>query len=141
MYVTADKPEIDGGSPGATVPCAATQCPTVTVIHGISGKWTPFILMALAERPHRFGELLRLVSGISQRMLTQTLYDLQRDGYVTRTVLSTKPPSVEYSLSPVGNSLFATLNLVLDWARSNHPVIIEARDQFDRTADPQTRRP
>jgi DNA-binding HxlR family transcriptional regulator len=111
--------------------CPTTVCPTFEVIQGISGKWTAFLMMALAERPHRFGELRRLFPGISQRMLTQTLYDLQRDGYATRVVLPTKPPSVEYSLSPLGQSLFHQLRTVLDWARVNHEAVLEARFKFD----------
>jgi DNA-binding HxlR family transcriptional regulator len=106
-------------------------CPTFDVIHGISGKWTAFVMMALAERPHRFGELRRLFPDISQRMLTQTLHDLQRDGYAKRTVLPTKPPSVEYALSPLGESLFQQLALVLEWSRNNHHAVLEARREFD----------
>ena len=64
----------------AAVACDAPVCPTFDVMHGIGWKWTTFVLMALAERPHRFGELRRLFPGISKRMLTQTLHDLQRDG-------------------------------------------------------------
>ncbi|RVA72385.1 transcriptional regulator, partial [Mesorhizobium sp. M7A.F.Ca.CA.001.08.2.1] len=73
------------------------NCPVREVIQGVSGKWRSLLMMALAEKPYRFGELRRLVPDISQRMLTQTLYDLQRDGYVHREVFPTKPPSVEYS--------------------------------------------
>lgn len=118
-------------------------CPTREVIQGISGKWTAFVLMALDERPHRFGELRRLIPDISQRMLTQTLHDLQRDGYILRKVLPTKPPSVEYSLSPLGASLFEQLSLVLQWARSNHHIVRNARLEFDahRQLDPSARGP
>jgi DNA-binding HxlR family transcriptional regulator len=113
------------------VACPAGVCPTFDVVQGISGKWTAFLMMALAERPHRFGELRRLFPGISQRMLTQTLHDLRRDGYATRVVLPTKPPSVEYSLSPLGRSLFQRFRTVLDWARANHEAVVEARLKFD----------
>ena len=79
-------------------------------------------MMALAEQPYRFGELRRLVPDISQRMLTQTLHDLQRDGYVHREVFPTKPPSVEYSLTDLGRSMFEPLSALL-----NGPSTIMAR--------------
>ena len=72
-----------------------SDCPVRDVIQGLSGKWSSLLMAALAEQPYRFGELRRLVPDISQRMLTQTLYDLQRDGYVHREVFPTKPPSVD----------------------------------------------
>ena len=71
------------------------DCPVREVIQGLNGKWSSLLMAALAEKPYRFGELRRLVPDISQRMLTQTLHDLQRDGYVHREVFPTKPPSVE----------------------------------------------
>jgi DNA-binding HxlR family transcriptional regulator len=108
------------------------DCPVRDVMQGISGIWVPPLLIALGEHPHRFGELRRLLAGISQRMLTQTLHDLQRDGYVHRKVLPTNPPSVEYSLSPLGNSLFGQLRLLLQWAELNHHAVRKARDEFDR---------
>jgi DNA-binding HxlR family transcriptional regulator len=107
------------------------ECPVRAVMHGISGKWTASLLMALAERPHRFGELRRLFRDLSQRMLTQTLHDLQRDGYVRRQVLPTNPPSVEYSLTLLGSSLFQQLRTVLQWATVNHHAVLAAREAFD----------
>ncbi len=68
---------------------------------------------------------------ISQRMLTQTLRDLQRDGYIDRTVFATKPPSVEYKMTPLGHSLFARLEGVMRWAAAHHGEIRAARDKFD----------
>jgi DNA-binding HxlR family transcriptional regulator len=110
-------------------------CPTFDVMGTISSKWVPFLLMALAERPHRFGELRRLLPDISQRMLTQSLRDLQRDGYVGRRVLPTNPPSVEYSLTALGQSLHAELRAVFDWAAANHRAVLDARAAFDRARE------
>lgn len=107
------------------------NCPVRGVVQNIFGKWSPLLLMALAERPYRFGELRRLVPDISQRMLTQTLRDLQRDGYVRREVFPTKPPSVEYSLSDMGLSMFASLSILLDWAEQNFSAVKAAREAFD----------
>ncbi|TPN59432.1 helix-turn-helix transcriptional regulator [Mesorhizobium sp. B1-1-4] len=107
------------------------DCPVRNVIHGVSGKWSSLLMMALAERSYRFGELRRLVPDISQRMLTQTLHDLQRDGYVHREVFPTKPPSVEYSLTDLGHSMFGALHQFILWAELNHDAVREARADFD----------
>ena len=106
------------------------NCPVRDVIQGISGKWNTLLMSALAEKPYRFGELRRLVPDISQRMLTQTLHDLQRDGYVHREVFPTKPPSVEYSLTDLGRSMFGPLHELLLWAELNHGAVRNARAAF-----------
>jgi DNA-binding HxlR family transcriptional regulator len=107
------------------------DCPVRNVLQNIFGKWSALLLSALAEKPYRFGELRRLVPDISQRMLTQTLRDLQRDGYVHREVFPTKPPSVEYSLTVLGRSMFSSLQHLLIWADSNLDRVRAARQQFD----------
>jgi DNA-binding HxlR family transcriptional regulator len=107
------------------------NCPVREVIQGVSGKWRSLLMMALAESPYRFGELRRLVPDISQRMLTQTLYDLQRDGYVHREVFPTKPPSVEYSLTDLGRSMFGAFHQLILWAELNHDAVRAARAAFD----------
>ena len=112
----------------------AGNCPVRDVMNQISGKWSTLILQALASRPYRFGELRRLVPDISQRMLTQTLRDLQRDGYIEREVFPTKPPSVEYRMTDLGRSLFEPLSKVLAWAADNHPSVRAARARFDQSA-------
>ena len=115
------------GSGGGNI----ADCPVRDVIQGISNKWSSLLMMALAEKPYRFGELRRLVPDISQRMLTQTLHDLQRDGYVHREVFPTKPPSVEYSLTDLGRSMFGPLHQLLQWAERNHGAVRDARAAFD----------
>ncbi|TIO09274.1 helix-turn-helix domain-containing protein [Mesorhizobium sp.] len=115
------------GSGGGNI----ADCPVRDVIQGISNKWSSLLMMALAEKPYRFGELRRLVPDISQRMLTQTLHDLQRDGYVHREVFPTKPPSVEYSLTDLGSSMFGPLHQLLQWAERNHGAVRDARKAFD----------
>ncbi|MER8529362.1 helix-turn-helix domain-containing protein [Mesorhizobium sp. M0814] len=107
------------------------DCPVRDVIQGISNKWSSLLMEALAEKPYRYGELRRLVPDISQRMLTQTLHDLQRDGYVHRQVFPTKPPSVEYSLTDLGRSMFGPLHQLIQWAELNHGAVREARKIFD----------
>ena len=110
---------------------AFVNCPVRDVIDVISGRWSSLLMTALAEQPYRFGELRRLVPDISQRMLTQTLQELQRDGYVHREVFPTKPPGVEYSLTDLGHSMFEALHVLLQWAEDNHDAVTEASDGFD----------
>lgn len=109
------------------------KCPVRQVMQGIFGKWSTLLLLALAERPYRFGELRRLVPDISQRMLTQTLRDLERDGYVYRKVYATKPPSVEYGLTALGTSMLTPLNDLVIWASDNFAEVSAARQRFDET--------
>ncbi|TDH35666.1 transcriptional regulator [Pseudohoeflea suaedae] len=107
------------------------NCPVRTVISRLGSKWAPLLLQLLSERPHRFSELRRLVPDISQRMITQTLRDLERDGYVHRSVLPTKPPSVTYSLTGLGISMFESYRFVFEWAEANHRAVRSARAAFD----------
>jgi len=111
------------------------DCPIRTVVQKVFDKWSSLLLMALAEQPYRFGQLRRLVPDISQRMLTQTLRDLQRDGYVHREVFPTKPPSVEYSLTEMGLQMYDSLQHVLHWAENNHDRVLAARAHFDAAAN------
>jgi DNA-binding HxlR family transcriptional regulator len=107
------------------------NCPVRDMMQQIGGKWSTLLLEALAARPYRFGELRRKIPDISQRMLTQTLRDLQRDGYIEREVFPTKPPSVEYRMTELGRSLHGPLAELLNWAEANHEAVRIARQRFD----------
>jgi len=107
------------------------DCPIRDVLDRIGDKWSTLLIMTLHRQPHRFGELKRAVPEISQRMLTQTLRDLQRDGLVSRTVFPTVPPSVEYRLTALGGSLIPALATLVDWADTNHAAIRQARATFE----------
>ena len=109
----------------------AAACPVRNVLDRIGDKWTVLVLAALAAMPRRFSGLHRIVPDISKRMLTQTLRDLERDGLVTRHVFPTKPPSVEYRLSPLGRSVLEPLARLVEWADLNFADIRRARAQFD----------
>ncbi|MBX4955739.1 winged helix-turn-helix transcriptional regulator [Rhizobium lentis] len=108
-----------------------SNCPVRDMMQQIGGKWSTLLLEVLADRPYRFGELRRMLPDISQRMLTQTLRDLQRDGYIGREVFPTKPPSVEYSMTDLGRSLYQPLSQLLNWAEANHDAVRAARSRFD----------
>ncbi|RAI44589.1 winged helix-turn-helix transcriptional regulator [Rhodoplanes roseus] len=112
----------------------AANCPVRDVLDQIGGKWTTLLLIMLVERPHRFGELRRGLPDISQRMLTQSLRDLQRDGLVSRHVHPTVPPSVEYRLTPLGASLLEPLAALVGWAATHHGAIRAARAAFEQAA-------
>jgi DNA-binding HxlR family transcriptional regulator len=101
------------------------------VLDRIGDKWTMLALAVLATAPRRFNELHRVIPDISKRMLTQTLRGLERDGLATRHVFPTKPPSVEYRLSPLGQSVLVPLASLVDWADRNYATIRHARALFD----------
>lgn len=108
----------------------AGDCPVRDVLGQLGDKWSTLIIGLLGEKTHRFGELRRSIPDISQRMLTQTLKDLQRDGLVERTVFATVPPSVEYKLTPLGRSLLSPLGVLIEWAETNHGAIRLARQAY-----------
>jgi DNA-binding HxlR family transcriptional regulator len=107
------------------------DCPVRDVLDSVGGKWTSLMILGLADGPRRFSQLRRFIPDISQRMLTQTLRDLQRDGYLTRTVYPTQPPSVEYALTPLGRSFLALLRSLVQWSTENHKAIRAARTAYD----------
>ncbi len=111
------------------------NCPVRDVLARIAGKWATLIVTALAERPHRFGELRRALDDISQRMLTQTLRELQRDGLVHRRVFATQPPSVEYSLTDLGRSLLPSLTALVHWAEIHHAAIRVSRKAYETAGE------
>ncbi len=111
-------------------------CPIRNVLDRIGDKWSMLTLAALAATPRRFSELHRIIPDISKRMLTQTLRGLERDGLATRHVFPTKPPSVEYRLSPLGRSVLGPLAGLVEWAEHNYPHIRQARAQFDAAPAP-----
>ncbi|WOS61443.1 winged helix-turn-helix transcriptional regulator [Sinorhizobium fredii] len=113
------------------VPLEMDNCPVRDVMDNIGGKWNSLMILSLADGPLRFSQLRRLIPDISQRMLTQTLRDLQRDGYLSRTVYPTQPPSVEYGLTDLGRSFLVVLKLFVDWSLENHDAIRKARAEFD----------
>ncbi len=115
---------------GAAMADGLANCPIRDVLDQIGDKWSTLMLSLLGEKPYRFGELRRAVPDISQRMLTQTLRDLQRDGLVSRHVYPTVPPAVEYRLTPLGHSLLEPLSHLIRWADVHHDEIRAARGEF-----------
>lgn len=113
------------------------QCPTRQVLTRIADKWTMLVITLLAENEKlRFSELRRQIEGISQKMLTQTLRGLERDGLLTRTVYPTVPVTVEYRLTGLGLSLAETVSAIRRWAYANMDEIEAARERYDASMHP-----
>ena len=105
------------------------------VLARVGEKWTILIIMLLTNGPRRFTEIKRTINGISQRMLTLCLRDLERDGLVKRTVFAVMPPHVEYELTPLGRSLTEPVIALGTWASVHVADIDAARAQFDAQKD------
>jgi DNA-binding HxlR family transcriptional regulator len=110
------------------------HCPTRIVLDRIADKWTVLIVGALEDKTKRFGELRREIGGVSQKMLTQTLRGLERDGIVARTVYASVPPKVEYSLTGLGRTLLHILEAIREWSEKNIEDVLKARDDYDSRA-------
>lgn len=117
------------------------DCPSRTVIEVLANKWALYVLGAIRryERPMRFSELRRLLDGITQKMLTQTLRSLERDGLIRRDVYPTVPPRVEYGLTALGVDVGRLTNAVAEWAVDNVDQIFAARSAFDEKASEAAR--
>jgi DNA-binding HxlR family transcriptional regulator len=105
------------------------------VLGRLGDRWTLRVVLTLHARPHRFNELRRTVEGVSQQMLTRTLKNLERDGMVTRTVLPTVPPQVEYELTDLGRGLGDEGARLGGWAFARLAEIEASRDQYDGRID------
>ncbi len=102
------------------------------VLSRVGDKWSVLIVVILEEGTRRFSEIQHSIEGISQRMLTRTLRELERDGLLTRRVEPTVPPSVYYSLTPLGKTLLVPVKAMAGWAQANYPKLHQAQQAFDR---------
>lgn len=101
--------------PATDAPPTLDRCPVTAAVDVIGGKWKPLILYYLLQRTHRFGELRRAIPGVTQQMLTAQLRELEAAGVVHREIYREVPPKVEYSLTPLGESLRSVLEPMLAW--------------------------
>lgn len=106
-------------------------CPARKLLDRLSDKWVTLVLAALAGGALRYGDLSRKIAGVSQKMLTQTLRSLERDGLVTRTVTPSVPVRVDYELTELGMSLQAVVRAFKQWAESNIEQVEAARTTYD----------
>lgn len=106
------------------------------VLNRIGDKWSVMVVGMLGRNGTlRFNELKRLINGVSQRMLTLTLRNLERDGLVTRTIYPEVPPRVEYRLTELGKTLQEPISALWDWSAENHHAIVDARAIYDARED------
>ncbi|ALV45693.1 HxlR family transcriptional regulator [Arthrobacter alpinus] len=113
------------------------NCPSRQVLDRIGGRWSVLVVGALAHGPLRFSALAKTVDGVSQKMLTQTLRGLERDGLVGRTMYAQIPPRVDYELTESGISLAGPMLALEDWAKENMPSILSSREAYDAEHAPK----
>jgi DNA-binding HxlR family transcriptional regulator len=129
-----------GSCEGTELPDDALQwdrradCEVRQILDRIADKWSLLVIALLEDRTMRFSELQRQIDGVSQRMLTVTLRQLERDGLVARTVHPVVPPKVEYALTPLGGSLHRTIQALVTWTESNQGQIAAVRSAYDARA-------
>lgn len=113
-------------------PVHTEECrPVSELLSRVGDKWSVLVVSLLGDGQLRFSALRRMIDGISQKMLTTTLRSLERDGFVTRTVFPTTPPSVAYELTELGKDLLVPVGALADWARKNQARVDAARRRFD----------
>lgn len=119
------------------------ECPIPPreILDRIAGKWAIFIIVATARAPRRFTELERLIEGISRRMLTLTLRNLERDGLLERTVYPTVPPKVEYRATDMALELYEAMLTLTNWSRKYSSAVAEARRRYDERQAAERDRP
>jgi DNA-binding HxlR family transcriptional regulator len=109
----------------------ARNCPSRPAFEHITGRWGSIALMALDDGALRFGVLRRRVEGVSEKMLSQTLQALERDGFVLRDVVTTIPPRVEYSLTPLGVETARRMRDLIEFLESRMPEVLQAQVDYD----------
>jgi DNA-binding HxlR family transcriptional regulator len=108
------------------------ECPSRQVLDALSDKWVTLVLTALADGPRRYSDLARAIAGVSQKMLTQTLRTLERDGLITRTITASVPVRVDYELTPLGQTILPVVGAIKRWSESHIQEIHTARATYDR---------
>ncbi|WP_421995500.1 winged helix-turn-helix transcriptional regulator [Roseococcus sp.] len=114
----------------------AAGCPTRLVLDRVADKWAVLVLGLLTGGPVRFNRLRREIEGLSQKMLSQTLKSLERDGLVSRQAFPTVPVTVEYSITPLGQTLTATVDALRVWGERHMDEVLAAQRRYDAGAEP-----
>ncbi|MEV0076609.1 helix-turn-helix domain-containing protein [Nocardia neocaledoniensis] len=116
---------------GAAYNAYLAECPARQLLDRIGDKWVSLAINALADGPLRYSEVNQRLAGVSQKMLTQTLRNLERDGLITRTVLPEVPVRVEYGLTPLGEELLPVMRTIKSWAEQHMGQVLSARAAYD----------
>lgn len=106
-------------------------CPSRRLLATLSNKWVTLVICLLGEHEMRYSEISQRLAGVSQKMLTQTLRQLERDGLISRTVTPTVPVRVDYALTELGQSLLEPIRHIKAWAEVNMVEVDEARERYD----------
>jgi DNA-binding HxlR family transcriptional regulator len=110
----------------------SADCPTRQILDRVGDKWAVLILLLLLRKePVRFNRLRRAIEGISQKMLSQVLKSLERDGLIRRRAIATVPVTVEYSITPLGETLAGAVDPLRDWAERNLKEVLAAQRRYD----------
>jgi DNA-binding HxlR family transcriptional regulator len=109
----------------------AANCPTRQILDRVGDKWAVLILLLLREEPMRFNQLRRTIEGISQKMLSQVIKSLERDGLIRRRAIATVPVTVEYSITQLGLTLAVAVDPLRDWAEHNLKEVLAAQRRYD----------
>jgi len=109
----------------------SSACPTRQILDRVGDKWAVLILLLVRNEPMRFNALRRTIEGISQKMLSQVLKSLERDGLIRRRVIATVPVTVEYSITPLGATLADAVDPLRDWAEKNLKEVLSAQRRYD----------
>jgi DNA-binding HxlR family transcriptional regulator len=112
-------------------------CPTRLVLDRIGDKWTVLLLGLLESGPVRFNQLRKRIDGLSQKVLSQTLKGLERDGLIHRKAFATVPVTVEYSITPLGETLAAIVHNLVSWAETHIEEVQTAQRRYDTGVSPQ----
>jgi DNA-binding HxlR family transcriptional regulator len=112
----------------------AATCPTRLVLDRVADKWAVLILGLLGDGPVRFNAIRRQIEGISQKVLSQTLKSLERDGLVSRKAIPTVPVTVEYAITPLGATLSESVDALRIWAETHIDKVLKAQKQYDAGA-------
>jgi len=107
----------------------AVACPSRNILKHVTARWGVLVLVALREGTFRFSDLRRRVGGVSEKMLAQTLQQLERDGFIDRTVHPVIPPHVDYTLTPLGEGIGKHVEALTDWIEINLPKIMKAQQK------------
>src|SRR6201998_2216989 len=113
----------------------SAECPTRRILDRVGDKWAVLILLLLRDEPWRFNQLRRAIEGISQKMLSQVLKSLERDGLVKRRAIATVPVTVEYSITPLGRTLAGAVDGLRAWAERNLKDVLAAQRRYDAQQD------
>ena len=105
----------------------SADCPSREILKHVTNRWSVLVLVVLGEGTHRFSELRRRIEGVSEKMLAQTLQQLEYDGFIVRKALPVVPPHVEYSLSKLGQEFSSRVESLIDWVESSLPRLLKAQ--------------